>query len=90
MDLNDIETLLLASFASVTIEGCAGWIRTSYRSICNSLVMVIIFKCREMREYFFFVLCTLFHITFHCQKVVEKMQLLVVFILKAIIHEATW
>lgn len=26
MDQNDIETLLLASFASVTTEDCAGWI----------------------------------------------------------------
>ena len=27
MDQNDIETLLLASFASVTTEDCIGWIR---------------------------------------------------------------
>ena len=26
MDQNDIETLLLASFASVTVEDCTGWI----------------------------------------------------------------
>lgn len=68
IDQNDIKTLLLASFASITTDDCTGWIHHPF--FYTEQKESIIGFLRTLK-----VIIIIFHIKFHRHRVVAKKRI---------------